>query len=259
MTRVRVGNVTFFGSKAETAAGGVASGFVITQNGLTGWDDGTNIRRNTVYREQAHGEFDVPGFQSGRVVSVAGICYATSAQQMRYYKAVLGGLLADGGSAQIIFDQVDATTWGFGHLTGQTRFTPVLPASLSNYQIQFWFPDPRRYGPSNTFGPASSVTAVHYGNFTAAPVLTVAGSMPSGYTVAGPAGKVFTVTAAVVSGSPHTIDMATGYLTIGGVIQTGVVTVANTWGVPPGQTVTMTLTPVSGSGTLTAAVKDTSI
>ena len=109
------------------------------------------------------------------------------------------------------------------------------------------------------FFAAFVVVSFHYGNFPATSTIVVAGSMPSGYTIYGPAGKAYTVTQAVVSGHPHTIDMATGLLMIDGTYVYGVTSSGATWAVPPGGQVTQTLTPVSGAGTMTVSTPDTSI
>jgi hypothetical protein len=81
--------------------------------------------------------------------------------------------------------------------------------------------------------------------------------MASGYTIEGPDGAEFSVTQAVTTGHPHTIDMRTGLLSVDGAVVYGQVSSGDTWEIPAGSAVSMTLVPVAGSGTLTATVRDT--
>ena len=168
--------------------------------------------------------------------------------------------MTQGDSERVLVEYAGLTTWADARLGAKTQFTPAFAgAKTADFQLQLWCPNPRRFGGTNTPDAGTTVTSLHYGNFPATSVITVSGSMSSGYTINGPAGKVYTVTAAVVSGIPHVIDMATGLLMIDGVYVTGVVTQGDTWAVPPGMQVVQTLVPVSGTGTMSVATLDTYI
>jgi len=244
---VRIGPVQIHAMK-------VSEGFELHPDGVDGWDSGSEIRRDEVARAIAHGSFDAPGFQTARVVIIPGRCVAPSLEKLGWYRSQLIGLLADGGSARVMVDEYGETQWATARLGARTRWKSFGGAGYADFQLTLWCPDPRKFGSARTFGPASSVSAHHFGNFPAAPVLTVEGTV-SGYTINGPDGKGFVVTAALTSGHPHVIDMATGRLSIDGVVQVGAVSRAETWTVPPGQQVTMSVT----AGTLTAEVLDTYI
>ena len=249
LLRARVGSVVFNGL--------ATTGFIIGPDGFVGWDDSTPTKRQLQPRSQAHGSFPQKGYRDVRTVVISGTCVADSEQQLEWFGSQLTGLLSDGSMGTITVDHSGVTSFANCFVDGQPTFAMFGAGAAALFTAQFWCPDPRKFGTGNAYGPATALTVFHYGNFAAAPVLTIAGSMPSGYTITGPSEKVYTVTAAVTAAAPHTIDMSTGYLTINGVIQTGVVTVGNTWTVAPGAQVAMTLTPVSGTGTLSATVTDT--
>lgn len=229
-----------------------SEGFFVESDGWDGWDDGVDYRLDEVGIPQAHGSYDLPAFAGSRRLSVSGLCHADSDERLGWYKSQLTGVLADGLAGRVLVEYQGVTSWAMAHRVG-SKFKTIVPGSLARWQLQVWCPDPRKFGDARTF--AAGVPAFHYGNFTAAPVLTVSGDSPSGYTVNGPGGKAYVVTVALTSGHPHTIDMETGYLTADGVITTGDVSQADTWGIPAGAQVPMTVT----AGNLSALVRDTYI
>jgi hypothetical protein len=239
--------------------------FIIGPDGFDGWDDSTDMRREEIAIPQGHGAFDVPGFLSPRVVALSGHAVALSPEYLDEGRSVLTGLLADGDSGRIIVHGYGPTQWADGRKASKTQFK-VLGSNprVAKFQAQFWCANPRKFGdvrrhPDGSPWPfASGEPASHYGNFPATPVHVVSGAM-SGYAINGPAGKAKVVTVPVVSGHPHTIDDATGYLSIDGVIVAGGMSQADTWSIPAGAQVTHTLVPASGSGTLATTVLDTFI
>lgn len=229
--------------------------FVVSPEGWSGWDEGVPVRRDDTVRPSSHGSFDAPGFLTARVRSIAGNVIASSPGELEHMCLQLTGLLAEGGVGRVTAVSDHGTTWANVRLAGQTAIQEDAGGLEARFQVQFWSPDPRRYGDRRRVGPSASVLAHHLGNFPAAPVLTVAGSSPSGYTVNGPGGRQYVVTRALVAGQPHTIDMSTGWLSVGGVVQVGAVGRAETWAVPPGVRTAMSVT----AGTLTVDTLDTFI
>lgn len=234
-------------------------GFAVDPDGFEGIDDGVDMRRDSVERPQAHGDFELPGFLASRVSSLSGWCRADSHAELLHFRSILTGILGHGGTGKLVARWGGDPRWGMAGRAGPAPKFKVRAKTprIADWQLQLWFPDPRLYGETRVF--AAGELAHHYGNFPAAPVFTVSGSMPSGYTINGPAGKKYIVTRAVTSGAPHTIDMATGLLSVGGAVVFGAVSRADTWGVPGGAQVAHTLVPVSGSGSVSVAVRDTFI
>jgi hypothetical protein len=232
-------------------ASNVVDGFTIED--IDGWDDSPDYRTTDIERPQAHGSFELPAFSGSRRISISGFCFADSDPELGHKKNQLSGLMSDGLFHRMVIKDQGITSWADVQRVG-SKFKTIAAGDVARYQLQVWAADPRKFGDTRAF--AAGVASYHYGNFAAAPVHTVTG-VGSGYTINGPGGRTFTVTKAVTSGHPHTIDMATGFLSVDGVVVVGSVTSADVWSVPPGGTVTHTLT---GSGvTLSTAVKDTYI
>jgi hypothetical protein len=249
LLRVVVGSVYFNGLANK--------GFIIAPDGFSGWTSSTATKRNKVARVAAHGSFPVRGYRDERLVTISGTCLADSEMQLAFFGDNLTGLLADGDLGRITVTHSGNTRFADCLLEGLPEFEMFAAGQAAKFKIQFTLPDPWKYGSTKTF--ASGSPAFHYGNFPATPVHTVTGTMPSGYSIYGPSGKIFTVTAAITAGQTHTIDMATGYLKVNGSVVFGAVSRGDLWTVPGGTPVTHTLVPVSGSGSLSTAVTDTFI
>jgi len=251
MTLLSIGDFHFKGTREHYQNGE----YLVT---LDGWTDGVPMRRDSRPLPQNHGDFDVPGFLEARTVDFTASAYADSRMQLAHRGRGFTALLAQGNSRRVTVELEGQTLWGMaraGDAAAKWRLDSGGVAS-ARASMELLFANPRLFGESHTFAGTSPV-AYHYGNFPATPVLTVTGSM-SGYTIAGPTGN-FTVTAAVVAGSPHVIDMSTGALTVAGVRVFGAVSSAALWTIPGGAQVTHTLTPTSGTGSLSVAVLDTFI
>jgi hypothetical protein len=253
---VRIGKVVFYGGAPPKGVG-----HLIDPDGFgSGWTSGTDVRRDEAVIPQGHGSFDVPGFLSSRVVPISGVTLADSPERLKWLGMQLTGLLADGSLGRIQVKQAGSTEWAPCRLAGKTQFqVNGATETDATFQIQVWCPSPLRFGETRHF--AGGVAAYHYGNFAAAPVIYVraTSTMSGGYTLNGPAGKKYIVSASLAAGHLHTIDMSTGLLYVDGADNAtfGVVAQGDTWAVPPGQSVAVTLTAGSGAGTLDVAVTDT--
>ncbi|MET0716415.1 MAG: hypothetical protein ABWY57_16030 [Mycetocola sp.] len=214
-------------------------GFYVGEDGLEGWEDGVDARRDAIPRPRGHGDFDLPSYLAPRDISLTGFCVARNIRELAWMRSRLMGLLAE-GSATISVDYQGLTTSATVR-RGLTRpsFDSVGGELVGTFALSFWAPDPRRYGQVNLAGPeVTSVAAYHYGNFAALPIIEVHGYNASGgYTIFGPNGKKFIVTQGLFGNDVHRIDMRTGKLTKNGVLQIGAVSRADLWTVPPGVTV----------------------
>lgn len=248
---LRIGQLTFWGGSGDT-------GFFIDAGGFEGWSDAPPSRSETLEVAGGHGSYDAEVYYEARVVTISGDCLASSADQLEAMRNELLGVLRGPFTAHGNYRGV--RSYAQGRRFGTPKFQDVVPERLARYQFSFRCPNPRRFGVTNRFegGVREGVQAWHWGNFDAAPVLTVTGSMPS-YSVQGPRGLSYDVTAAVAPGQAHVIDLATGRLSVGGTPRYGLVSKADLWTIPPGTKVTHTLVPKSGSGALNVAAKDTYI
>jgi len=239
-----------------------ARGFFLAPDGFKGWDGAPTVRREDVARSGSHGSFDARGTLDARLPVFTGICVSPSPAETLMLGERLTGLLADGGSGLISVQRHQREQHSVGRLAGATQFdvrgrTP----RFADFQIQFWLPDPRKYGKRRVFTSAADGlwTSYHRGNFPAGSTVTVTGNAPS-YTVGGPDGKRFKVSAELRPGEPHLINLSTGQITIRGQVKFGVVSVADTWTVIPNTLVAHAIV-ADGGGTAKAehAVEDTYI
>ena len=236
----------------EFVGDGGAATYTIETGGLRGWLDGVDSRRDAAARPSAHGDYDVPTFLSGRVVSITGLVLTSTPEAYEAAVAALHALLADGTSAELSVEQASGTLTAMVRRSGAPDIVDLVYGEVARYRVQFWAADPRRYGVSHTFGPGASLTTVaHDGNFPATPVVTVAGPVTAPYTVASQ-GHSFTVTQSLGSGEEHTIDMGSGWVYLDGVLQSGVTSAHDVFLVPPGPDVTVT-----GPSSMTVDVTDT--
>ena len=250
---VRLGHLVFWGGRGS-------EGFFVDDGGLEGWSDAPTTRGEDIEIPQGHGSYDSAEFYDSRVVTVSGVCSARSPGQLGQYRNELMGVLQ--GRVQVLVDDLGVKTYAHGRRFGQPKFKPDAHGRRAQFQFSVRCADPRRYGERvdiATVAAGTAQTVWHRGNFPAAPVQVVAGSMPNGYRLDGPDGRSLTVGRALAAGAPHTIDHSTGVLSIGGVAQFGAITGGGFWTLNPGRTATHTLVPVSGTGTLESIVRDTYI
>lgn len=251
MLEIRAGGLVILG---RPAGHGLPRGLFVGPGGFQGWDDAPAGRRAGVDRPTAHGSFDVPVWRGERVVTIDGPALAYSESELGHLRSRVTGLGSDGRRVRLTVDHQGKTLWADGRVVEATfRDSGARGRRLhAKFSLQIVAADMRKYGPVVAF-PGASVQAFHYGNFPSAPVIEVAGPVAAPYTVASQ-GRSYTVTQALTSGQTHRIDMATGWLYRNGVLQTGAVSSAQTFEVPPGQPVAVT-----GPASMTVKVTDTYI
>jgi hypothetical protein len=246
---------------ASFLAGGGAGtdGFYIKKKGLVGLTGGVGVRRNVVPRAAAHGDFRVPVFRESRFVDISGPCYAESEEKLDEYNRQLTGLMADGGQLPVIFDMPRGPLWAMGELAADPEFDITVWGERADWMLPLYFPNPRLFGEPHVVSQPQGVAAIslNRGNFPATSIFTITGNAP-GYTIAGPAGRYRTVNSAVSSNAPHIIDNATGFVTQLGVPLDGT-SFGSTWSVPGGGTVAQTITPTSGTLSMTVSTPATTI
>jgi hypothetical protein len=225
-------------------------GFGIAPGGFTGWSSGTT-RRGPKTNKPNGGDYAIKRVSGSRQVLVSGTCLASSEGALMLMGEQLTALGSDGELVRVTVDQAGKTTWADGYVDGETTFEQIKGQKYAAWDIEFYIPSPLKFGEARTF--QSGEKAFHRGNFQAAPVFTVSGSRPAGYVINGPAGLSRSITRPLVSGQPHTIDMRTGRLSIGGTVISRSSS-GDTWGIPKGAEVVSTLV---GAGDLAQRVRDT--
>jgi hypothetical protein len=231
--------------------------FVVAPGGFGGWDDGAAMRSETQSRPQSHGDYDMPGFLAGRLMALKGWALADSPEDLEQLRDRFIGHGSDGGKFRVTVERNGRTLYADARLAAGTvpTFEDLGEGLEAEWAVTWWLPDPRKYGDLNTFGPASSVSVFHRGNHPALSALTISGTAGSGYTITGPGGRQIVVTKPLAAGSPHTFDMRTGRLLVGGARQLGVVAKAELFAIPPG--LPATTISVNNGATVSVSVPDT--
>lgn len=133
-----IGGLTFIGDDR-------AATYTLDTNGLDGWfAGGTTMRREYVDRPNGHGQFPMPGYLSGRIVTLRGKVLADSPAGFEAALEALEGLLADGLEDTLTV----VTTVGTSTLSvsryGAVDTKILVYGQLAEYQIQLWAPNPDR-------------------------------------------------------------------------------------------------------------------
>lgn len=252
LLRVRAEGFTALGAPNES---GDDVGFFIERGGFAGWESSTDMRLQETARPLSAGSFDEDGFLGSRVVSVSGFAQADQPERLGHMRGTVMGLGARGKRVQVTVDMHGKSLWASARVYGKSSFTDQGDSLTARFQIQFWFPDPQKFGETNAFPAGASATVHHFGNYDAIPAVTVTGT--GAYTISDGTHQ-FTVSNPIAPGQVDTIDFAKGWVYRNGVLLFGAVSRAETITVPPGLPKT-TLTISGGPVMSTVAVTDTSV
>jgi hypothetical protein len=222
-----------------------AQGFVLSPGGVKGWRDRTGTKGEQISRPNAHGDYDLPIFRTGRIVSLSGTFLGETPEKLEHAGDRFAGLGAGGSVVRFVAEESSRTLWADGRVIDSGDWDEYSDGVSASFMLSLRFANPRKFGETHTF--ASGSPAYHFGNFPASPIFTIAGTRPTGYSIADGIGGVVTITRALAAGSPHTYDAATGLLRVAGVVVKGGVTRADRLTVPPGTTRSFTVTGAGAS------------
>ncbi|TFC59404.1 MULTISPECIES: hypothetical protein [unclassified Cryobacterium] len=233
-----------------------ALGWHITE--MEDWTDGVDLEVESIKIPGSDGYYDLEGTLSSRSPVIRGYALAPTlgdlGQMRDALKSVMGKPLQN-----LTVKQFGDTRFAPAKVDTKPRFTPQGEFPEATFSLLLHCPKPQQFGGLNgdTVATGATLTANNYGNRKGTATLTVDGNMPNGYTIAGPDGKLITVTQPVVPGSPHNLDLGGRFLRIGGVIVMGGISRFDQWAIPGGWKADMTCIPVSGSGTFGYSGRDT--
>lgn len=228
MYEIQVGGVTF-----ESDPQSFDSAFVVEPDGFTGWYESVGVRAETVARQKQHGDFDLPIFRAGRIITIQGTVIASTEFELVRLGQALTGILADGESGALSVQDSAGGAHAKVRLSGTPKFSPHSSGLEADFQVSFFASDPRKYGAVQQFA-GSPAKVQHYGNFPAIPKLTVTRRTGSGgYTVSAGSGTV-AVTRSLEPGETHVVDLRTGALFVNGVRRLGGIGEFRPWTIPNG-------------------------
>ena len=253
MLRISLPGLTVLGAPYDRD---LPTGFYVEKNGLNGWEGQPSGRRESVAPPFAHGEFDLPMFRTPRVVTISGYAVAESPYELRQMSNAVTGVGADGEMIPVIVELQGQVLEAYGRVL-EAPFTDAGVRGrypYGKFSVQLVCVDPRKFGPKQVVSGVSTVEVVQWGNFPALPRVRVSGTSPSGYTVTGPGGEQIVVSRPLTSGSPHTLELASGGLFVGGARVLGGVASYQGFTIPPRDAVVVS---VSGGLSLQVTTPDT--
>jgi len=227
-------------------------------NKIEGWDETPPEKSTQSDVVNGHGAIAVPVYYGSRTVTITGRLIAKNHELAVDAKRMLAALLQESGDFVVFSD--GGVALSARAFRGRITPGPVAGRWLT-FDMELRFPDPFRYGAARTFSVAlgTSVSVYQRGYFGAWPVLTVTGTAPGGYAVSLD-GRLVRITAPLVSGSPHTLDMRTGVLRAGGSRVYSGIAEAEYFSIPPGSPSTfVTSINTTGSATVAISLNDTFI
>lgn len=238
------------------------SGYTVTK--ITGWNEGLDVRRETVNWANAIGTVALPGTLDARVVSIEGFVVARTAQELETLRRRLTGVLSHGRLGRLQVSSGGREMWGYVASGGATSFTDETynrHRAYARYKITLYQADPRKYGEVRTYGPAGSVDVSHEGNYDSHPLVRVrcTSAMPTGYALYGPAGERYRIDRPMTVGQVHDVDMKTGRILVGGSLVLGAVESGSPWSIPPFKQSNVYLHAATGAGTIEVRVTDTDV
>ncbi|MFK0082721.1 hypothetical protein [Glutamicibacter sp. NPDC090743] len=192
-----------------------------------------------------HGGYVLPEFYGERLITISGRFISKSHLHQHEAMNALRGAIRPGEvkTMQVLGHGPDQ--WANVMLDRKIRVVPETD-TYASFQISLRSPDPRIFGMARSV-PASAGVAVmveNRGSAPAWPKIVVPGAVSSGgYTITGPGGEQYTVTASPSSSQTHYVDMWDGMLRVNSSMAAGagLVGAAQTFTIPPGGKVPVTL------------------
>lgn len=196
-----------------------------------GWWDSPDVKGETTDRPNADGEYDLPTYNTARLVTFTGRVitksHADQHEAMNFLTGPMRGRLQVAGHG--------STQWADAKRNGGVKFTPVTD-TLAQWQVALKCPDPRKFGDRHTYDftvAAPWVSVFHRGNYSASPVVQINGPFTGGFTITHPGGQYIAL-GDVAAGGWARVDFGTGRLKLNGNDRSDLVVRADLFKILPG-------------------------
>lgn len=216
---------------------------IYTLTSITGWQGGVDFQRERTPRPAKHGEFSAQSWKSGRLVRVEFEVLTPASRGVTHVDAIdrVLAILEDGTEGELaVTDNHGRRLTAEGSRWGEPEIVENVEGFLSAVALRFLVPDPRRYGDTKTFDPASSLTLFHYGNTAALPDLRVTGPS-NGYVLEFSTGDVVRVPGNLGASESDALSGATQWVKRTGVVGPLNGVTGHVPEIPRGKDVTVTL------------------
>ncbi len=259
--------------------------FILDPTALTGWDDGTDTRRDTTVRPVSSGDFTEPYTFSSRLIAISGAAVATSRGDLQRMRDAFVGLFAENEYAEIRIETSAAIRYAVVGLENSPSFVQHLD-NVALFRLELYAPDPHIYGSERIVTMGATVEAgggltyptqyplnynvanpyvfspvmTNSGNATAWPRFKVTGDYYSGFTLTDGKNRRVTFNGPVTRSSPVEIDMKKGTATQGGVDKSTLLSERHWINILAGETIKPEFLPIqNASGWCDIIIRDTFI
>jgi hypothetical protein len=264
---------------------GTGGQFILDPTALTGWDDGTNVRRDATVRPVSNGDFVEPYTFSARLIALSGTAVATSRGELQRMRDALTGMLADGEYAELRIETGAAVRYAVVGLENKVEWVQQLD-NVAVFRVEFYAPDPHIYGAERivTLGATSEAGGglnyplryplnynalnvqdltpplTNSGNAKAWPRFKITGDYYSGFTLTDGRDRKIVFNGTVSRSAPVEIDMGKGTAIQSGIDKTVMVSQRDWFSLLPGETLRPEFRPhQSASGWCDIIIRDTFI
>ncbi|WZH36235.1 MAG: hypothetical protein PIR02_15925 [Microbacterium enclense] len=232
------------------------TGWFVT--GISGITDGASVTSREMPRDRQEGQLDLPNdVNDPRIIELKGIVYAGSAAELERLQWKAGAfLVAPESSAEFHWRTRAGTALSTHVRRGRGwEFRPTPSPRRANFLHRYRAPSQLIRGEMTIPVVGTEILVENSGEAPSPAIITVTGTMPGGYEIRGPYGRVYQVTSSPGPG-PDVIDMDNdGLLLRGGVVATGVYGARiDVWDMPKGHT-PLSLVPVSGAGQMSVQLR----
>jgi hypothetical protein len=259
--------------------------YILDPTALTGWDDGTNARRDATVRPVSSGDFTEPYTFSARLITLSGAAVATSRGELQRMRDAFVGLFSENEYAEIRVETSASVRYAVVGLENTPSWVQQLD-NVAYFRLELYAPDPHMYGAERiiTLGATSeagggltyplaypldyhavntltfSPGMTNNGNATAWPRFKVTGDYYSGFVLTDGKDRKVTYNGIVTRNSPVEIDMAKGTATQGGVDKSTLLSTRQWISILAGETIKPEFLPIqTASGWCDIIIRDTFI
>ncbi len=217
------------------------SGYTLWLDSMEGWDDGTSVRRDRTPRTWGHGEFSERGWRGARLVTIEGEATSPTVEIATLAAQDLASVLGDGLAGALEVTDTATVDMSAGAFLFDAPKVTWTNDTTPKFQIQFICPNSRKFGAPvsavtsvasaggaleyplddvldyGTSGDPGTLTLSNPGTADTAPVFTITGSMPAGFTITHvQSGRKLVYSAPVLAGQTIRIDTADGSVWLDG-------------------------------------------
>jgi hypothetical protein len=119
--------------------------FILDPTALTGWEDGTDSRRNATVRPVTTGDFSEPYTFSARLIAISGTVIAGSRGELQRMRDAFVGLFAEGEYSEIRVETSAAVRYATVGLENNPSFVQITDTAAA-FRLELYAPDPYIYG-----------------------------------------------------------------------------------------------------------------